>query len=48
MFVRRGTAYANLGELDLAVQDYSAAMKLSPDDEALKEDHAMLMAALLK
>lgn len=48
VFVRRGTAYANLGQLELAVQDYSAAMKLSPSDEELKEDHAKLVAALLR
>lgn len=48
VFARRGTAYANIGELDLAVQDYSAAMKLSPNDEQLKEDHAILKKALLK
>lgn len=46
VFVRRGTAYARQGELSLAVQDYSAAMKLSPNDEELKEDYAKLMAAL--
>ena len=46
VFVRRGTAYANLGELSLAVQDYSAALKLSPQDEGLKEDYAQLTMAL--
>lgn len=48
VFVRRGTAYANQGELDLAIQDYSAAMKLSPNNEELKEDHAKLVAALVE
>lgn len=47
VFVRRGTAYANQSQLDLAVQDYSAAMKLSPSDEDLKEDHTKLVAALV-
>ena len=46
VFVRRGTAYANQGKLDLAVQDYSAALKLSPHDEDLKEDYAKLKMAL--
>lgn len=46
VFVRRGTAYARLGELQLAVQDYSAALKLSPHDQALKEDYTQLQAAL--
>ena len=46
VFVRRGTAYANQGQLDLAVQDYSAALKLSPHDEDLKEDYARLRMAL--
>ena len=48
VFVRRGTAYANQGELDLAIQDYNAAMKLSPSNEELKEDHAKLVAALVE
>ncbi len=46
VFVRRGTAYANQGQLDLAVQDYSAALKLSPHDEDLKEDCGRLKTAL--
>ena len=46
VFVRRGTAYANQGQVDLAVQDYSAALKLSPDDDNLKEDFARLKIAL--
>lgn len=46
VFVRRGTAYANLGDLPLAVQDYSAALKLCPQDEALQEDYARLKMAL--
>lgn len=46
VFVRRGAAYANVGELTLAVQDYSAALKLSPHDETLKEDYARLKMAL--
>ena len=43
VFVRRGMAYANEGQLDLAVQDYSAALKLSPNDEELREDYAKLL-----
>ena len=45
VFVRRGTAYANVGELGLAEQDFSAAMKLSPDDERLREDYAKIKIA---
>lgn len=43
VFVRRGMAYANEGQLDLAVQDYSAALKLSPNDEELREDYTKLI-----
>ncbi len=46
VFVRRGTAYANVGSLDLALQDYEAALKLSPDDEKLKQDCAQLKESL--
>ena len=45
VFVRRGTAYANVGELGLAEQDFNAALKLSPDDEKLREDHAKIKLA---
>ncbi len=45
VFVRRGTAYANVGELGLAEQDFNAALKLSPDDERLKEDYAKVRIA---
>ncbi len=45
VFVRRGTAYANVEELGLAQQDFNAALKLSPDDEKLKEDYAKIKAA---
>ena len=48
VFVRRGTAYANVGRLDLAVQDYDAALKLSPADEQLREDYHKLKEALLE
>lgn len=48
VFVRRGTAYANEGQLELAIQDYSAALKLSPQDEELKENYATLRMALEK
>ena len=48
VFVRRGTAYANEGKLELALQDYNAALKLSPNDEKLKEDHARLNEACLR
>ena len=46
-FVRRGTAYANVGRVDLALQDYDAALKLSPSDEKLKEDYGRLKLAML-
>ncbi len=46
VFVRRGSAYANVGYLDLALQDYEAALKLSPDDEKLKTDCVRLKEAL--
>lgn len=46
-FARRGTAYANLSQLDLAIQDYGAAVKLAPDDEKLKVDWETLKAALV-
>ena len=48
VFVRRGTAYANVGSLDLALQDYDAALKLSPTDEQLRQDYATLKEALLR
>jgi len=48
VFVRRGTAYANVGRLDLAVQDYDAALKLSPANEQLREDYHKLKEALLE
>ena len=47
VFVRRGTAYANQEQLDLAAQDFSAALKLCPD-EKLKEDYATIRTALEK
>ena len=46
VFVRRGTAYANCGQLDLASQDYSAALILCPQDEDLKEDYAKIKIAM--
>lgn len=46
VFVRRGTAYANQGQLDLAAQDFSAALKLCPEDEELKEDYAKIRIAM--
>ena len=48
VFVRRGTAYANVGSLDLALQDYDAALKLSPTDEQLRQDYETLKEALLR
>ena len=47
VFVRRGTAYANVDRLDLAVQDYSAALKLLPDDDKLREDCVRLKEAFV-
>ncbi len=46
VFVRRGTAYVNFGKLDLAAQDFSAALKLCPQDEELKEDYARIQTAM--
>ena len=46
-FARRGTAYTNLAQLDLAVQDYGAAVKLVPGDEKLKDDYERLKTALI-
>lgn len=45
VFVRRGTAYANVGELGLAEQDFGAALKLCPDNDQLKEDYAKIRIA---
>ena len=45
VFVRRGTAYVNVGELGLAQQDFNGALKLRPDDEKLQEDYAKIKAA---
>ena len=47
VFVRRGTAYANMGELELALQDYDGARKLSPDNDRLREDYERIKQALL-
>ena len=47
VFVRRGTAYANVGELDLALQDYDGAKKLSPQDERIRQDYERIKQALL-
>ncbi|XP_065911555.1 dynein axonemal assembly factor 4-like [Dysidea avara] len=38
VFVRRGTAYANIGNHGLALQDYEAAEKLDPDNTQLQTD----------
>ncbi len=48
VFVRRGTAYANQGQLALAAQDFSAAMKLCPDNDKLKEDYAKIQTLLTR
>lgn len=37
--VRRGTAYAQSEEYELALQDYDAAVKLAPNDLTLKKDY---------
>ena len=47
VFVRRGTAYANMGELDLALQDYDGATKLCPSNTDLQEDYQRIKHALL-
>ena len=36
--VRRGAAYAQLGQIDEAVEDYALAASLNPSDEKLKKD----------
>lgn len=46
--VRRGTAYANVGMLDLAAQDYAAALELAPHDAKLREDCARLHEAQMQ
>lgn len=46
-FARRGAAYKNLSQLDLALQDYDAAVKLAPYDEKLKDDLERLKAVWL-
>ena len=45
VFVRRGSAYAQIGQLDLAVQDYEAALELLPGDQELQEDCTRLRQA---
>ena len=47
VFARRGAAYANIKQYDLALQDYDAAMKLSPSNTGLREDYETLKQALL-
>lgn len=47
VFARRGSAYAQTGQLGLAVQDYEAAIELLPSDERLREDCFRLKQALL-
>ena len=46
-FVRRGAAYAGIGLLELALQDYEEAHKLSPQDEGIQQDCARIKQALL-
>ena len=47
VFARRGSAYAQSDRLDLAVQDYEAAVGLVPGDDRLREDCARLKRAML-
>lgn len=47
VFLRRGMAYAKTGQLDLALQDYDGAMKLSPDNSTIREDYENIKRALL-
>ena len=47
VFVRRGTAYAHVDRLDLALQDYSAAQKLVPNDPRVTEDCERIKMALI-
>ena len=46
-FVRRGAAYVAIGSLELALQDYEQAHKLSPHDEGIQQDCARIKQALL-
>ena len=46
IFVQKGTAYVNFGKLDLAAQDFNAALKLCSLDNELKEDHARIQTAM--
>ena len=47
VFVRRGTAYAHIDRMDLALQDYSAAQKLVPNDTQVSEDYERIKMALV-
>ena len=47
VLVRRGTAYAKMGELELALQDYNGAMKLCPENTDLQEDYQRIKHALI-
>lgn len=42
VFARRGAAYANTGDIDLALQDLRSAIELSPDNESLQKDYERL------
>ena len=48
VFARRGSAYANTGELQLALQDYEEAVRLMPGDEALRDNLSQLRKAVLE
>ena len=47
VLARRGSAYARRGEIELAVQDYEAAVELLPNDQSLREDLSQLKSSLL-
>lgn len=46
VFVRRGTAYARVDRMDLALQDYSAAHQLVPNDMRVTNDYQRIKTAL--
>ena len=47
VFVRRGAAFANNGDTELSLQDYSAALQLTPDNTTIQDDYKRLKVTLL-
>ncbi len=46
VFVRRGTAYSNIGNIELSLQDYTAALQLAPNNISIQEDYKKLKELL--